>query len=174
MNAQIKKILPHGSSKKVDKSFSRASRLCDLCGKIFLLLFLSSAGLNLTDGEWREKLGRERYNVMRRKGTEPAFSGLYLDEERPGTYVCAGCAQPLFSSEDKYSEPGCGWPLFKTAIVSKNVYYEEDRSMGFKRYEVLCSGCDGHLGHVFHDGPPPKNFRYTINSLSLVLIVKKP
>jgi peptide-methionine (R)-S-oxide reductase len=141
---------------------------------VLLFLFLSLAAVEMSDAEWREKLGRERYNVMRKKATEPAYSGAVLDEEREGTYVCAGCASPLFSSEDKYSEPGCGWPLFKKAIDSKSVYYEEDMSFGFKRYEVLCRGCGGHLGHVFHDGPPPKNLRYTINSLALHLIVKKP
>jgi len=134
----------------------------------------SSGKIELSDAEWRERLGRERYNVMRRKHTEPAYSGAYLDEEREGTYACAGCSQPLFRSQDKYSKPGCGWPLFKQALESKNVVYKEDRSLGFKRYEVLCRGCESHLGHVFNDGPPPKHLRYTINSASIVLMVKNP
>ena len=131
------------------------------------------ADFELSDGEWRERLGRERYNVMRKKGTEPAYTGRYLDEETPGTYHCAGCEQPLFNSEDKYSEPGSGWPLFKKPIDSKYVVYREDRSLSFKRYEVLCRSCESHLGHVFNDGPAPKHLRYTINSASLLLVVKK-
>jgi peptide-methionine (R)-S-oxide reductase len=130
--------------------------------------------VELGDSEWRDRLGRERYNVMRRKQTEAAYSGSYLNEEREGTYGCAGCGNPLFFSQDKYSKPGCGWPLFKQAAGSKNVVYKEDRSLGFKRYEVLCRRCESHLGHVFNDGPPPKHLRYTINSIALLLIVKNP
>jgi len=145
---------------------------------VFLLLILPfllwSAEFEMTDTEWRAHLGRERYNVMRRKNTEPAYSGAYLDEERAGTYVCAACTHPLFFSQDKYSERGSGWPLFKQAAHSKYVVYKEDRSLGFKRYEVLCRKCESHLGHVFNDGPPPKHLRYTINSIALVLIEKNP
>lgn len=145
---------------------------------VLILLILPilawSAEFELSDAEWREHLGRERYNVMRRKNTEPAYSGSYLDEEKEGIYICAGCSHPLFRSQDKYSEPGCGWPLFKQAIESKNIIYQEDRSLGFKRYEVLCRRCESHLGHVFNDGPPPKHLRYTINSVALLLVVKKP
>ncbi len=140
----------------------------------FLMLPFMAWCSELSDGEWREHLGRERYNVMRRKATEPAFSGAYLDEDRPGIYVCAACDNELFRSEDKYSEPGCGWPLFKKPFHPKNIFYKEDRSLGFKRYEVLCQRCDSHLGHVFNDGPPPKHLRYTINSIALVLIVQIP
>lgn len=141
---------------------------------LLLPIFLSCAEFELTDSEWREHLGRERYNVMRRKKTEPAYSGAYLDEESEGIYVCAGCDTPLFDSQDKYNEAGCGWPLFKKTLESKYVIYKEDWSLGFKRYEVLCRRCESHLGHVFNDGPPPKHLRYTINSMALVLIVKKP
>lgn len=141
---------------------------------LLLPIFLWSAEFELTDSEWREHLGRERYNVMRRKKTEPAYSGVYLEEERDGVYFCAGCESPLFSSQDKYSEPGCGWALFKQPLTSQHLTYKEDLSLGFKRYEVLCRQCESHLGHVFNDGPPPKHLRYTINSLSLLLIVKKP
>jgi peptide-methionine (R)-S-oxide reductase len=141
---------------------------------LILPFLLWSAEFELTDAEWRERLGRERYNVMRRKSTESAYSGAYLDEEREGIYVCAGCGQRLFRSQDKYSEPGCGWPLFNQTFESKSVVYKEDRSFGFKRYEVLCRRCESHLGHVFNDGPPPKHLRYTINSITLVLMVKNP
>jgi peptide-methionine (R)-S-oxide reductase len=135
---------------------------------MFLILFLlASARVELTDGEWRERLGSERYRIMREKGTERAFSGAYLNEWRAGTYACAACDHPLFSSEDKYEEPGSGWIAFSQTIGSKNVLYKEDWQLPFKRYEVLCRDCESHLGHVFKDGPPPKNLRYTINSLSL-------
>jgi peptide-methionine (R)-S-oxide reductase len=140
---------------------------------LLLFIFLFAVKMELTENQWRETLGPERYHVMRLKGTEPAFSGEYLDEKGEGIYTCAACAQPLFDSHDKFNLPGCGWPLFKQPIESKNIYYEEDWNMGFKRYEVLCRSCESHLGHVFKDGPPPKYFRYTINSLSLLFLEKK-
>jgi len=141
----------------------------------FVVPFLAfCAELKLSDAEWKEQLGEKRYRVMRCKAREPGFSGAYLDEERVGTYVCAACGKVLFQSEDKYSEPGCGWPVFKKPIDSTSVLYLEDRTLGFKRYEVKCRGCESHLGHVFHDGPPPKHLRYTINSIALLFIVKNP
>jgi len=148
---------------------------------IFLALFLPvllwGADYEISDSEWRERLGRERYNVMRRKNTERSFSGSYLDEERPGCYGCAACQQPLFRSDDKYKEAGCGWPLFKMPTPPKSVVYSvvyrEDYSLGFKRYEVLCRRCESHLGHVFNDAPP-KHLRYTINSIALSFIPSSP
>ncbi|MBU6384009.1 MAG: peptide-methionine (R)-S-oxide reductase MsrB [Verrucomicrobia bacterium] len=115
-----------------------------------------------------EVLGPERFRVMREKGTERAFSGSYLYETGTGTYICAACKNPLFSSDDKY-DSGAGWPSFKKPLHSKSVYYLEDWTLPFQRYEVLCRGCDSHLGHVFPDGPPPKNLRYTVNSITLIL-----
>ena len=120
-----------------------------------------------SEKEWRDLLGEERYRVMREKGTERAFSGRYLFEEKKGIYCCAGCKAPLFRSEDKYQEANSGWPSFKQPFESKKVYYLEDKILFFKRYEVLCRGCDSHLGHVFKGGPPPKHLRYTINSVAL-------
>lgn len=100
--------------------------------------------------------------------TERGFSGKYLYETAKGIYQCSSCKNPLFSSEDKY-DSGSGWPSFKKPLTPKSVYYLEDWSLSFKRYEVLCRGCNAHLGHVFNDGPPPKNLRYCVNSLSLIL-----
>lgn len=118
-----------------------------------------------------EALGPERYKVMREKGTERAFSGQYLHENRPGTYFCAACKNPLFDSEDKY-DSGAGWPSFLKPKEPKSIYYLEDWGLPFKRYEALCRGCDSHLGHVFHDGPPPKNLRYCINSITLIFQIR--
>ncbi len=130
-----------------------------------LLWFIFLASLTIDD------LGPERYRVMRQKGTERAFSGKYLYELSAGLYLCAGCKNPLFSSEDKY-DSGAGWPSFLKPIEEKSVYYLEDFNLSFKRYEVLCRGCHSHLGHVFHDGPPPKNLRYCINSIALQMVEK--
>jgi peptide-methionine (R)-S-oxide reductase len=136
--------------------------------KWLIPLFLFAAAVERTDDEWRELLGRERYNVMRRKGTEHAFLGRYVAAAERGVYTCAACENPLFHSDDKY-DAGSGWPSFKKPIEPKSVYYLEDWSLPFKRYEVLCRGCDSHLGHVFNDGPKPKGLRYCINSIALTL-----
>lgn len=132
----------------------------------FVMLSLLSC-LAYSDTEWQQKLGKERYHIMRKKGTERAFLGLYTYHFAPGTYCCAACNQPLFSSADKYRHRGSGWPCFKAPIHSKQVYYLRDRELLVQRYEVLCRGCDSHLGHLFHDGPPPTQLRYTINSIAL-------
>lgn len=97
---------------------------------------------------------------------DKAFSGKYLYETAEGRYLCANCKSELFSSKDKY-DSGSGWPSFKTPVESQKVYYQEDFSLPFKRYEVLCRGCNGKLGHVFNDGPPPKGLRYCIHSSAL-------
>lgn len=129
--------------------------------------------LVLTESEWKKKLGSERYEVMRKKGTERAFSGKYLFTTLPGNYGCAACGLLFFRSEDKY-EAYSGWASFKQTIASKNVYYLDDSTPYVRRYEVLCSRCDAHLGHVFKDGPEPKGLRYCINSLSIQLIQETP
>jgi peptide-methionine (R)-S-oxide reductase len=124
--------------------------------------------LTLSDEEWRERLTDQQYSVCRLKGTEPAFTGEYNDTKTPGTYVCAGCGQDLFSSGAKF-DSGCGWPSFTQPIEEAQVANLSDNSYGMVRTEVLCSRCDSHLGHVFPDGPAPTGLRYCMNSLSLKL-----
>jgi len=109
-----------------------------------------------------------QFHVLRQKGTERAFTGEYTDTETAGLYLCAGCELPLFRSETKFHS-GCGWPSFTKALESDNVVTQTDRTHGMIRTEVLCAGCDGHLGHVFDDGPPPAGKRFCINSASLKL-----
>ena len=129
----------------------------------FLLTIWQGEKIAHTDSEWRELLGEKRYSVMRKKGTEAPLLGAL---EKEGTYLCAACELPLFHSINKYNS-GSLWPNFTKPIYPKNVYYLEDWSMGFKRYEVLCSRCDSHLGHIFRDSPD--HFRYCINSIALII-----
>jgi peptide-methionine (R)-S-oxide reductase len=122
--------------------------------------------LNLSDEEWRRRLAPEQYEVLRRHGTERAFTGCFLGTKEPGTYVCAGCGNPLFKSGAKF-ESGTGWPSFTQPVSSESVTNVEDRSYGMVRIEVRCARCDGHLGHVFPDGPPPTGQRYCMNSAAM-------
>ena len=116
--------------------------------------------------EWKKKLTKEQYQVLREKGTEPAFTGKYWNQHEKGVYKCAGCGTPLFSSETKF-ESGSGWPSFYEPLEEGKVQEEKDTSHGMVRTEVLCKNCGGHLGHVFEDGPKPTGCRYCINSISL-------
>ena len=121
-----------------------------------------------SEADWRETLTPEQFDILRQKGTERAFSGAYWDEKGDGTYRCAACGEALFSSESKF-DSGTGWPSFSEVIEGGNVRTEEDHTLGMRRVEVLCDNCDGHLGHVFPDGPAPGGARYCINSGALVL-----
>ncbi len=130
------------------------------------------ARLPETEDEWKKKLTPEEYQILREKGTEPAFSGEYWDEKSAGVYKCAGCGQELFDSDTKF-DSGTGWPSFYQPVKEDNVETATDDSYRMRRTEVLCSRCGGHLGHVFEDGPAPTGLRYCINSGSLGLDEKK-
>jgi len=118
------------------------------------------------DNNWKEKLTEEQYNVLREKGTERPFTGEFLNNKKDGTYTCAACGNPLFDSKTKF-ESGSGWPSFYDVINKGNVKLIKDSSLGMVRTEVVCSNCEGHLGHVFDDGPKETGMRYCINSVSL-------
>jgi len=125
-----------------------------------------------TEEEWKKLLSPEEYHVLREKGTELAFSGKFLKNKKNGTYVCAGCGNPLFSSETKF-DSGTGWPSFWSLVSEDSVEEEVDYRFGMHRTEVRCKKCGGHLGHVFGDSPTPTGQRYCINSVALNFKEKK-
>ena len=121
-----------------------------------------------TEKEWREELTPHQYEVLRRKGTEPAFSGEYAFSKEDGIYRCAACGSELFGSDAKF-ESGTGWPSFTEPAIAEAVELRPDNSLFMRRTEVVCRHCDSHLGHVFEDGPGPTGQRFCINSVALDL-----
>ncbi len=126
----------------------------------------------LTDAQWKKKLTKEQYEILRAKGTEPAFCGVNLNQKGQGTYYCVGCGLPLFEANTKF-ESGTGWPSFYRPINTTNIWFLIDKSFGMERTEVLCSRCDGHLGHAFDDGPKPTGVRFCMNGKVLKFVKKK-
>lgn len=127
----------------------------------------------LSDDAWRARLTPMQYHVLRQSGTERAFTGPFLDQDTPGTYTCAGCATPLFRSTTKFHS-GCGWPSFYDDLRDGSVTIRMDRSHGMVREEIRCAVCDGHLGHVFNDGPRPTGRRYCVNGAALAFVADSP
>ena len=122
--------------------------------------------ITLTEQEWRQRLTPEQYHCLREAGTERAFTGKYESNKQAGLYACAGCGAPLFEAETKYNS-GSGWPSYTQPVSADAVEELRDSSHGMVRTEVRCATCEGHLGHVFPDGPGPGGLRYCINSASL-------
>lgn len=124
------------------------------------------AKLSLTDAEWKKRLTPDQFRILRSSGTERPFCGVLLDNKKEGVYACAACGLPLFTSDSKFNS-GTGWPSFFQPIAAENVAERQDHSHGMVRVEINCARCDGHLGHVFPDGPRPTGLRYCLNSESL-------
>jgi peptide-methionine (R)-S-oxide reductase len=122
--------------------------------------------IEMTEEEWKLKLSPDRYQVLRKKGTERPFTGDLLHIKKDGIYVCGGCGNELFNSDSKFNS-GSGWPSFFDVIRNENIITESDTGHGMVRTEISCARCGGHLGHVFDDGPRPTGLRYCVNSLSL-------
>lgn len=133
---------------------------------------MKQINIEKSEAAWLEELGPEKYKILRQCSTEPPFTGKYYDHKEEGTYVCAGCGTLLFDSDTKY-ESGSGWPSFFAAVGKDKIKEVRDTSYGMIRTEIKCATCDGHLGHVFTDGPPPTGLRYCVNSASMDFVPAK-
>lgn len=134
--------------------------------------YVMSEKIVKNEAEWKKQLTPEQFRILRDKGTEVAGTGKYARHHEHGVYVCAGCGLDLFRSEDKY-ESGTGWPSYFAPADLENITTESDNSLFSRRTEVLCRRCNGHLGHVFEDGPKPTGLRYCINSGSMEFVAAK-
>jgi len=128
---------------------------------------LKTPKIQKSNTEWREELTAEQYRVLREHGTERPFTGPYWNSFEKGLYTCAACDNPLFVSDTKF-DAGCGWPSFFEAVSPDSITEYRDISLGMLRTEIRCGQCDGHLGHVFPDGPPPTGLRYCMNGHAMV------
>lgn len=122
--------------------------------------------LKLSEQEWKKRLSRDRFEVLRKGGTEMPFTGDLLHNKEKGVYTCAGCGLELFSSNSKF-DSGSGWPSFNDIVEQGHVKTRKDLTHGMVRTEIVCARCGGHLGHVFEDGPKPTGLRYCVNSASM-------